>query len=103
MGEFNVNDDYIYYCEQDSYKKWSSPDNQQKQSRMHYLDTPKMLEWSQFIWVSVESFSIKVTEVYALTTDAEELMWTDSIKKHKRSSRTNSKKRHQEIRMQNRN
>ena len=30
MGEFNSNDHYIYYCGQESQKKWSSPHSQQK-------------------------------------------------------------------------
>ena len=30
MGEFNSDDHYIYYCEQESLKKWSSHHSQQK-------------------------------------------------------------------------
>ena len=30
MGEFNSDDHYIYYCGQESLKKWSSPHSQQK-------------------------------------------------------------------------
>ena len=29
MGEFNSDDHYIYYCGQESQKKWSSPHSQQ--------------------------------------------------------------------------
>ena len=38
MGEFNSDEQYIYYCEQESLrKKWSSPYSQ-KESEMQYLD-----------------------------------------------------------------
>ena len=37
MGEFNSDDHYIYYCGQESQKKWSSHHSQQE-SKMRYLD-----------------------------------------------------------------
>ena len=46
MGEFNSDEQYIYYCEQESLrkKKWSSPRSQQE-SEMQYLDAiSKMTE-----------------------------------------------------------
>ena len=45
MGEFNSDEQYIYYCEQESLrKKWSSPYSQ-KESEMQYLDAiSKMTE-----------------------------------------------------------
>ena len=39
MGEFNSDDHYIYYCGQESLKKWSSPHSQQK--------SPKCGTWVQ--------------------------------------------------------
>ena len=45
MGEFNSDDHCIYYCGQESLKKWSSPHSQQKESEIQYLDTiPKTTE-----------------------------------------------------------
>ena len=37
MGEFNSDEDYIYYCGQESQKKWSSHQGQQK--------SPKFSTW----------------------------------------------------------
>ena len=36
MGKFNSNDHYIYYCGQESLRKWSNPHSQQE-SEMQYL------------------------------------------------------------------
>ena len=33
MGEFNSDDHYIYYCRQESHKKWNIPHNQQKRMK----------------------------------------------------------------------
>ena len=39
MGEFNSDDHYIYYCGQESLKKWNSHHGQQK--------SPKCITWMQ--------------------------------------------------------
>ena len=46
MGEFNSDEQYIYYCGQESLrKKWNSPYSQKKESEMQYLDAiSKMTE-----------------------------------------------------------
>ena len=44
MGEFKLEDHYIYYCGQESLRKWSSH-NSQQESEMQYLDAiSKMTE-----------------------------------------------------------
>ena len=50
MDEFNSDDRYIYYCGQESiWKKWSSLQSQQQESKMQYLGAvSKMTEWSLF-------------------------------------------------------
>ena len=37
MGEFNSDNHYVYYCRQESLRKWSSHHGQQE-SEMQYLD-----------------------------------------------------------------
>ena len=56
MGEFNLDDHYIYYCGQESQEKWRSHHNQQK-SQMQYLGAiSKMTE--PFLFISKANHSI---------------------------------------------
>ena len=71
MGEFNSDDHYIYYCGQESQKKYSSHHSQQK--------SPKCSTWMQsqnYRMISVhfqgKPFNITVIQVYASTSNAEE-------------------------------
>ena len=49
MSEFNSDDQYIYYCGQESLRRNDSPHSQQE-SEMQYLDAvSEMTEWSLFI------------------------------------------------------
>ena len=49
MSEFNSDDQYIYYCGQESLRRNDRPHSQQE-SEMQYLDAvSEMTEWSLFI------------------------------------------------------
>src|SRR5574337_1197757 len=71
MSEFNSDDHYIYYCGQESLRKWSSHHGQQK--------SPECSTWMQsqndrMISVRFQGkpFNITVIQVYALTSNTEE-------------------------------
>ena len=50
MGEFNSDDQYIYYCRQESIRRNGVAIIVNKRSKMQYLDAnSKMTEWSLFI------------------------------------------------------
>ena len=54
-------------------KKWSIPHNQQKKSKIQYLHAiSKKKEWTQFL-SKANPFNITVIQVYAPTTNAEEV------------------------------
>src|SRR5574337_690496 len=71
MSEFNSDDHYIYYCGQESLRKWSGHHGQQK--------SPKCSTWMQsqndrMISVRFQGkpFNITVIQVYAPTSNSEE-------------------------------
>ena len=57
MSEFNSDDQYIYYCGQESLRRNDRPHSQQE-SEMQYLDAvSEMTEWSLFISKANHSIS----------------------------------------------
>ena len=72
MGEFNSDDHYTYYCGQESLTRHRVALMRAiKESEMQYLDAvSKMKEWSPF---PRQTFNTTVIQVYAPTTNAEEV------------------------------
>ena len=70
MGEFNSDDQYIYYCGQESLRRNGVAIIVNKKSEMQYVDAiSKTTEWSHF---QGKPFNITVIQVYAPTSNAEE-------------------------------
>ena len=71
MGEFNSNDDYIYYCGQESLRRngiaFIVNKRVQNAVRGHNLKNNRMIS----VCFQGKPFSIRVIQVYAPTTDAE--------------------------------
>ena len=58
MGEFNSDDDYIYYSGQESLRRNGVAIMVNKESEMQYLDAiSKMREWSLFVSKANHSIS----------------------------------------------
>ena len=70
MGEFNSDDHYIYYCGQESQKKWSSHHSQQVSNAVLGCNLKNDIMIS--VCFQGKLFSITVVQVYALTNNAEE-------------------------------
>ena len=69
MGEFNSDDHYIYYCGQESLRRNGVG---LIVNKMQYLGAiSKTTEWS--LRFQGKPFNITVTQVYALTSNAEEV------------------------------
>ena len=79
MGKFNADDHYSYYWGQESLTRNGVVLIVHKRIEILYLSAiSKMTEWSWFI--SKENVNIRVIEVYALMTDAEEAEVDGSMK-----------------------
>ena len=71
MGVFNIDDHYMYYCGQESFRRNGVALIVNKYSKMQYLDAiSKTTEWS--ICFQGKPFNITVIQVYAPTSNAEE-------------------------------
>ena len=70
MGEFNSNDYYIYYCGQESLRKWSSHHGQQ---RVQNAVLGSSLKNDRMICFQGKTFNITVIQVYGLTSNAEKI------------------------------
>ena len=74
MGEFNSDDHYIYYCGHESLRRNGVAIIVTKESEMHYLDAI-FLKNDRMIFIRFQGkpFSITVIQVYAPTSNAEEV------------------------------
>ena len=83
MGKFNSDDLYIYYCGQESLRRNGVAIRVNKSVRNAVLGCS--LKTNRMISVRFQgkSFNIIVIQVYALTSNAEEIEWNDSIKIYK--------------------
>ena len=71
MGEFNLDDNYIYYCGQESIRRNGVAIMVNKESEIQYLDAvSKMTEWS--LSFQGKPFNVMVIQAYAPTSNAEE-------------------------------
>ena len=71
MGEFNSDDNYIYYCGQESIRRNGVAIMVNKESKIQYLDAiSKMTEWS--LSLQGKPFNVMVIQAYAPTNNAEE-------------------------------
>ena len=71
MGEFNSDDHYIYYCEQESLKKWSSHHSQQMSLNAVLgcnLQNDRMIS----VHFQGKPFNVTVIQVYSPTSNTEE-------------------------------
>ena len=72
MGKLKSDDQYTYYCGQESLRRKRVAITVKNQSKMQYLGTiSKTTEWS--LRFQGKPFNITVTQVYALTSNAEEV------------------------------
>ena len=76
MGDFNLDDNYIYYCGQESLRRNGVAFIVNKESTMQYVSRCS-LKNNRMISVHFQSkpFNITVIQVYSLTNNAEEVEW----------------------------
>ena len=68
MGEFNSDDRYIYYCGQESLKKWSSHHGQESPKCRCNLKNDRMIS----VHLQGKPFNITIIQVYVPTSNTEE-------------------------------
>ena len=76
MGDFNSGDHYIYYCEQESFRRNSSHHSQQRSLKCStWLQSQK--QQNDLCHFQGKPFNITVIQVYAPTSNAEgaEVEW----------------------------
>ena len=83
MGEFNLDDHYMYYCGQESLRRNGVPIIVNKRVQNAVLG--RSLKKDRMISVHFQGkpFNITVIQVYAPTSDTEELKLTGSMKTYK--------------------
>ena len=72
MGEFNSHDHYIYYCGQESLRRYGVALIANKESEMQYLDAISKTTDLSVFFSQGKPFNITVIQVYAPTSKAEE-------------------------------
>ena len=72
MGEFNSDDHYIYYCEQESLRKYGVAIIVNKRVRNAVLGCNLKDDRTISVCFQGKPFKITETQVYALTSNAEE-------------------------------
>ena len=71
IGEFNSDDHHIYYCEQESLRKWSSPHVQGKSQKCSTCVQPQNNRMT-LVHFQGRQYIITVIHVYVTNTNAEE-------------------------------
>ena len=83
MGKFNSDDLYIYYCGQESLRRNGVAITVNKRVQNAVLGCSLKNNRMISVCFQGKSFNIIVIQVYALTSNAEEIEWNDSIKIYK--------------------
>ena len=83
MGKFNSDDLYIYYCGQESLRRNGVAIRVNKRVWNAVLGCSLKNNRMISVCFQGKSFNIIVIQVYALTSNAEEIEWNDSIKIYK--------------------
>ena len=83
MGEINSDDHYIYYCGQESLRRNGVTIMVNKKVRNAVLGCNLKNDTMISVHFQGKSFSITVTQVYALTSNAEEAEVNSSMKTYK--------------------
>ena len=75
MGEFNSDDHYIYYCGQESLRRYGVGLTVKKRVQIAVLGCNLKNDRMISVHFQVKPFNITVIQVYDLTTNAEETEW----------------------------
>ena len=83
VGEFNSDDHYIYYCGQESLRRNRVPNLVNKRVQNAVLGCNLKDDRMISVRLQGKPFNITVMQVYALTSNAEELKLNSSMKTYK--------------------